>query len=165
MKLKSLLITTCLTATTLFIQSPLQAQTDTPAASATPGAPPKFGPESQPGEKEHGHHDGHEGHQGKHNPEERLAHMKQALGLSADQEAKIREIFNNEMAKMHGQHKANKGTEPSAKDIAKREAARSEVEAAVKAVLTPEQQTKWEAMKKDWKNHPKPEAGAPVPKP
>lgn len=152
MKLKPILLATCLTAGTLFIQSPLTAQPAPPAAP-NPGAPPKCGPENRP--------------PGGRNPEERIAHLKEALGLTPEQETKIRDIFKTEGEKMRAQHEANKGNKPAPEELrAKRQEVRKRMEASIKAVLTPEQQTKLEAMRKERKDRgPNPPVGTEIPKP
>jgi protein CpxP len=156
MKLKSILLTTCLTATTLLIQPRLQSQTASPSPSSTPGAPPKFGPEDHP---RGGGKLGGEGHRGMRDPEERIAHLKEVLGLTSEQETKIRDIFKAEGDKMRADREANKGSKPDPEERrAKMKAEREKIEAAIKAVLTPEQVTKFEAMKKERKDHgPRPE--------
>lgn len=157
MKLKTIILTTALAATTLVIPASIHAQTATPAASVAPGAPPKFGPE--------GRGPGGEGRPGKWNPEERVARLKEALALTPDQEAKIRDILKTEAEKAKANREANKGTPVAPEERrAKMQAARTEVEAAIKAVLTPEQQTKFDAMKKERgpKGGPKGDAPAPA---
>ena len=160
MKLKSIFLTTCLAAVALLTPHRLHAQA---SPSATPGAPPKFGPE---GNKRHegGPHGG--GHPGMHNPEERLAHLKEALNLTPEQETKIREIFKTEGDKIRAERDANKGPKPE--PDARREKMRAErekMQAAIKAVLTPEQVTKFEAMKKERRDKNRPNLDSDVPKP
>lgn len=159
MKLKSIFLTTTLAAVVLLTPQALRAQA---SPSATPGAPPKFGPEDH---QRHGGrpHDG--GRPGMRNPEERLAHLKEVLGLTPEQESKIREIFKAEGEKMRAEHEANKGTRPEpGAGREKMRAEREKVQAAIKAVLTPEQVTKWEAMKKERHDHGQPQPGADIPK-
>ncbi|MEO7932078.1 MAG: hypothetical protein ABIT76_02860 [Chthoniobacterales bacterium] len=157
MKLKSILLTTCLTATTLLVQPNLQSQTASPSPSRTPGAPPKFGPEDHP---RGGGKPGGEGRRGMRNPEERIAHLKEVLGLTPEQETKIREILKTEGDQIRAERLANKGTKPDPEARrAKWKAEREKIETAIKAVLTPEQVTKFEAMKKERKERgPRPDS-------
>ncbi len=149
MKFKSFIITTCIATSAMLHQSLAQE-----VATPTPGAPPKFGPEkSGPGNGGRGE-PGDRGRKGRPSPEERLKKMTEALALTPDQVTKIRQIFKNEAEKMRAEYKANKGAAPDQSGRkAKMGAARAEVDAAVKAVLTPEQQTKWETVKKNRKEH------------
>jgi Spy/CpxP family protein refolding chaperone len=155
MKFLTVIRTTCIAATALFLQSTLLAQTASPSPSGTPGAPPKFGPEK--GEMEKHDCSGGQGDKGgkwKRSPEERLAKLKEALALTPDQETKIRDIFKTEGDKMRAEHQANKGNKPAPEERhAKMQAARQEVETAINAVLTPEQKAKWETMKKQHREH------------
>ncbi len=152
MKLKSIFLTTTLAAVVLLTPQALRAQA---SPSATPGAPPKFGPED------------HQRHEGRPpSPEKRLAHLKEVLNLTPEQESKIREIFKAEGDKMRAAHEANKGTRPEpGAGCDQMRAEREKVQAAIKAVLTPEQVTKWEAMKKERHDKDRPNTGADIPKP
>ena len=159
MKFKNIILTTCIAATTLLIESSLNAQI---GPTATPGAAPKFGPEKTEDDSVR------KGKFGKHNPEERLAKMKEVLALTPEQETKIRDILKFEGEKMRAQRQANKGNKPTPEDRkAKMKAARAEVEASIKAVLTPEQISKMESFKKNRQEHgpgPKaPETQPPTP--
>ena len=160
MKLKSIFLTTSLAAVALLTPQALRAQA---SPSTTPGAPPKFGPDDHR-PHEGGPHGG--GRPGMRNPEERLAHLKEVLNLTPEQETKIREIFKAEGDKIRAEHEANKGTKPE--PDARREkmhAEREKMQAAIKAVLTPEQVTKFEAMKKERRDKDRPNAAPEVPKP
>jgi len=70
------------------------------------------------------------GHGGK-----RLEHMKEALGLSDDQVAKIKAIFESRKGQPHDA------------------AAREQTEQEINAVLTPDQQAKWAQIRAEHKEH------------
>ena len=74
-------------------------------------------------------------------------HAADELGLSADQKAKMKEIGQSFKGKM----KAIKTDESLTKDQKKMQAGEvaKQHQADVKAILTPEQATKWEAMAKE----------------
>lgn len=74
----------------------------------------------------------HPGKDGK-NWEKRIEHMKAELSLTADQEAKIRDVF--------------------AKQREKIQAVREETRKTVSSILTPEQRQKFEQMKEKRKEH------------
>ena len=155
MKLKSIILTACLSATTLLLQSPILANPE------GPGGPGKPDGEHHP--MKGGGHD----RPWKHDPEKRIQHLKEVLALTPEQETKIRKLFKANGEKMRAEREANKGAKPTPEERRKKmQAAREEMQAAIKAVLTPEQVIKWEAMKK---NRPergeKPEGEPEVPKP
>jgi Spy/CpxP family protein refolding chaperone len=80
------------------------------------------------------------GMRGVFDPAERVEHMKQELGLNDQQVQQITAIFAAQKNKMEAAMKA---------DSAHRQdwrADHEQVEAQIKAVLTPEQQTKWQQM-------------------
>jgi Spy/CpxP family protein refolding chaperone len=80
------------------------------------------------------------GMRGGFDPAERVEHMKQELGLNDQQVQQITAIFAAQKNKMEAAMKA---------DSAHRQdwrADHEQVEAQIKAVLMPEQQTKWQQM-------------------
>jgi Spy/CpxP family protein refolding chaperone len=85
--------------------------------------------------------DSHKGHDGKRMQgmlDQRLKQLDETLKLTDDQKQKIRDIWTKEAAS---------AKDSGAKD---RRAALMAVRDQVRAVLTPEQQTKFDAMKPDW---------------
>lgn len=115
------------------------AQEAPPPATATPGAPPKFGPEAKAEKKAQ-----------RLDRKERMAKLREELSLTPEQESKIREVRKARREKMRLARSANQGAKPSPEERrTRRLAARAEMKAAMKTILTPEQQTKWTAMKKD----------------
>ena len=143
MKIKTLIFTGCVATATLLSPSFLVAQTASPAPSASLGATPKFGPDDkQPGKRG-----------GRRSPEERLAHLKEKLALTAEQETSIRDLFQKEMEEIKAEREANKGNKPSPEERrAKMKEHRDKMDAAIGALLTPEQKEKWEKMKADRKD-------------
>lgn len=97
---------------------------------------------------------------GKLSKGERKANAKHAadeLGLSADQKAKMKEIGQN----FKGQMKAIKTDESLTKEQKKIQAGQvaQKHQAAVKALLSPEQFSKWETMSKERRNKMKEHRG------
>jgi Spy/CpxP family protein refolding chaperone len=79
-------------------------------------------------------------------PEHILEHLSKKLSLTADQKAKLETIFKEEHEKFKALHEESHNR--------------------IKEVLTPEQITKWEAMKKEHhgkhRHHDKPADAAPA---
>ncbi len=80
------------------------------------------------------------GMRGGFDPADRVEHMKQELGLSDQQVQQIKSIFEQQKSKMEA---AMKGDSAHRQDW---RADHEQVEAQIKAVLTPEQQAKWQQM-------------------
>lgn len=83
---------------------------------------------------------------------ERLEKMKTNLGLTDDQAKKVQDVMAGQREKM----KALKDDASLSKDqkAEKMKAGRAEVDAAIAAILTPEQKAKWDQMKKDRPSKP-----------
>ncbi|HEX4085527.1 MAG TPA: hypothetical protein VHY22_11485 [Chthoniobacteraceae bacterium] len=89
-----------------------------------------------------GHH--HGGHGGAMNADGMLKHMTKALDLTADQQSKIKPILDTEVSAVQS---AREDTASAPKDkFAKIRDARETANSQITAVLTPDQQTKFEAM-------------------
>jgi Spy/CpxP family protein refolding chaperone len=80
------------------------------------------------------------GMRGGFDPSERVEHMKQELGLNDQQVQQITAIFAAQKSKMESAMKSDSGRGQDWR------AGREQVEAQIKAVLTPEQQAKWQKM-------------------
>ena len=78
---------------------------------------------------------------------ERLQKMQANLGLTDEQSQKIQAIMTEQREAIKGVKSDTTLTEDQKKD--KMKAARADVEAKIAAILTPEQKTKWEQLKKD----------------
>jgi Spy/CpxP family protein refolding chaperone len=78
------------------------------------------------------------GMRGGFDPAERVEHMKQELGLSDQQVQQITAIFTAQKAKMEAAMKSDSGRGQDWR------AGHEQVEAQIKAVLTPDQQAKWQ---------------------
>ncbi len=78
---------------------------------------------------------------------EKLDKLKTDLALSDDQAAKVQSIMMEQREKMKGVKGDTTLTQEQKKE--KMKACRAEVDAKISALLTPEQKTKWEQMKKD----------------
>jgi Spy/CpxP family protein refolding chaperone len=85
-------------------------------------------------------HGGPMGMRGGFDPAERVEHMKQELGLNDQQVQQITAIFAAQKTKMEAAMKADSTHRQDWR------ADHEQVEAQIKAVLTPEQQTKWQQM-------------------
>lgn len=77
-------------------------------------------------------------------PAQRLQRMTEALGLTEDQQAKIKSIFQEEA----GKRQAIMDDSSLSRDDqhAKMQELMKDIQARVRAILTPEQQTKFDAM-------------------
>jgi Spy/CpxP family protein refolding chaperone len=80
------------------------------------------------------------GMRGGFDPAERVEHMKKELGLSDQQVQQITAIFAAQKSKMEAAMKSDSGRGQDWR------AGHEQVEAQIKAVLTPEQQAKWQQM-------------------
>ncbi len=78
------------------------------------------------------------------NPERRVEMMQRRLDLSADQTAQVRQILADSMAKMEAM-RSNTALAPQDRH-AQMMALRQSVQARIRAVLTPDQQAKFDAM-------------------
>jgi Spy/CpxP family protein refolding chaperone len=90
--------------------------------------------------REDGMHGGSMGMHGGFDPAERVEHMKQELGLNDQQVQQITAIFEAQKTQMEAAMKADSGRRQDWR------ADHEQVEAQIKAVLTPEQQAKWQQM-------------------
>ncbi len=80
------------------------------------------------------------GMRGGFDPAERVEHMKQELGLNDQQVQQITAIFAAQKTQMEAAMKSDSGRRQDWR------ADHEQVEAQIKAVLTPEQQAKWQQM-------------------
>lgn len=116
----------------------LAAQNDQKPAAKDGGAPPQR-------ERPQGQGQGGRGQRGARTPEERLKSMTEALTLTADQQAKLKPILEDQAKQ---QRALRDDAALSDEDRRKKSTAlREEFNGKIKAVLTPEQQTKWEKMR------------------
>jgi Spy/CpxP family protein refolding chaperone len=81
-----------------------------------------------------------------HDPKKMLEKLSKELGLSADQKVQVEKIFESKMVKI--------------KDLREKvrpqfEAVRKAIDAEIRAVLTPEQQVKFEVLVKQFEEHRK----------
>jgi hypothetical protein len=83
------------------------------------------------------------GMHGGFDPAERVERMKQELGLSDQQVQQITAIFATQKSKMETAMKSDSGRGQDWR------AGHEQVEAQIKAVLTPDQQAKWQQMRDD----------------
>jgi len=91
------------------------------------------------------------------NPEERLSRMTKDLGLSAEQVVKLKPIFAGVDAKMKALHE-DSSVQPDQKREKGREIMK-ESAPLIDAVLTPDQKTKFEAIRKKHKEDGPPPGG------
>jgi len=94
--------------------------------------------EEGPGEGKHEHGHGR-GHEGGHEPGKMLEHMTKNLNLTPDQQAKVQPIIEQAKPQMKAIHQ---------EAMQKGKALMDNVTAQIRAILTPEQQQKLDAMKK-----------------
>ena len=78
------------------------------------------------------------GMHGAFDPAERVEHMKQELGLNDQQVQQITAIFAAQKSKMEAAMKSDSGRGQDWR------AGHEQVEAQIKAILTPDQQAKWQ---------------------
>jgi Spy/CpxP family protein refolding chaperone len=78
------------------------------------------------------------GMRGGFDPEAMVDHMKQELGLSDQQVQQITALLEQQKSKMEAAMKSDSGRGQDWR------ASRDQLHAQIKAVLTPEQQTKWQ---------------------
>jgi periplasmic protein CpxP/Spy len=91
--------------------------------------------------------------------ESRMEEMSKQLNLTDDQKAKLKPILQDEAQQMKGAHEDTSLTHEQKKAKMKeiREAHKSQVD----QILTPDQQKKWEEMKKAKEQHEKKSGGQP----
>jgi protein CpxP len=78
---------------------------------------------------------------------ERMEKLQTELGLNADQMKKVQGILTEQRQAMKGVKSDTTLTDDQKKE--KQKAARGEADAKIAALLTPEQKTKWDALKKN----------------
>lgn len=79
-------------------------------------------------------------------PEMRINKLKELLTLTPDQETKVREIFAKGREEIRAHRQANKDNRPTKENAQKfLKEHREKMDAAIRGVLTPDQQTKWDA--------------------
>lgn len=113
-----------LSAVNVHAQAPVQPPAQTPACESAKGGCDK-------------------GAKGK----ELVEKLKTDLALTDDQASKVQETLMEQREKMKGMKNDATLTKEQKKEQMK--AGRAEVNAKISAILTPEQKTKWDAMKKD----------------
>jgi protein CpxP len=106
---------------------------------------------------------GGEGRRGMPSPEERLKRMTADLNLTTDQQAKIKTIMETEKSKMDALR-----DDTSVEGDPKREKAmqiRKESQSGIRAVLTAEQQAKWDKQMEEMRNRRGGDRPGPPPPP
>jgi Spy/CpxP family protein refolding chaperone len=106
---------------------------------------------------------GGEGRRGMPSPEERLRRMTAELNLTADQQAKIKTIMETEKSKMDALR-----DDTSVEGEEKREKAmqiRKDSQTGIRAVLTAEQQAKWDKQMEEMRNRRGGDRPGPPPPP
>ncbi|MCF7688641.1 MAG: Spy/CpxP family protein refolding chaperone [Cephaloticoccus sp.] len=88
-------------------------------------------------------------------PGDRMKHMVEELGLTEAQKGQIKGIMESQRAKMEALREDE--TTPRTEKRAKMQAMRDEIQKSIRAVLTPEQQAKFDAMPR-----PDPRQGRPA---
>ncbi len=76
-------------------------------------------------------------------PDQRLQHMTKTLNLTEDQQQKIKPILEQEQQQMQSLHQDTSMSQPDR--MSKMREMRQSTNEQIKAVLTPDQQKKWEA--------------------
>jgi protein CpxP len=95
----------------------------------------------------HGGRGGHQGGEGRMNPSKRTQMLTQRLNLTKDQQSKVKEIFTAQQKQMQSLMQDQSGSREDKR--AKFEQMRSETDSQIRAVLTGDQQQKFDAMQKE----------------
>jgi protein CpxP len=107
----------------------------------------------QAGEQGGGHwgHGGHGGREGRMDPSKRAQMLSQHLNLTPDQQSKVKDIFTAQQKQMQSLMQDSSGSREDKR--AKFEQMRSETDSQIRAVLTGDQQQKFDTMLKDREQH------------
>jgi periplasmic protein CpxP/Spy len=100
---------------------------------------------------EHMGHGGHGGREGRMDPSKRAQMLTQRLNLTEDQQSKVKDIFTAQQKQMQSLMQDSSG--PHEDKRAKFEQMRSETDSQIRAVLTGDQQQKFDTMLKDREQH------------
>jgi len=123
-------------------------QSNDQAPQAQQGPPPQGGGEQGGGHHGHG---GRSGHEGRMNPSKRTQMLTQQLNLTKDQQSKVKEILTGQQKQMQSPMQDSSGSREDKR--AKFEQMRSETDSQIRAVLTGDQQQKFDTMLKDRQQH------------
>jgi protein CpxP len=99
------------------------------------------------------------GQRGQGNPEQRMQMLKQQLSLTDDQTAQVKGIFADERTKLMALR--DDTATPQADKRGKMQAIRKEGEDKLDAILTPDQKTKYAAMRAQMRDQARERRGAP----
>ena len=112
------------------------------------------GPPSMQGgndQGEHGGHGGRGGREGRMDPSQRVKMLSEKLNLTKDQQSKVKDIFSSQQKQMQSLMQDQSMSREDKRS--KFEQMRSDTDSQVRAVLTGDQQQKFDAMLKDREQH------------
>jgi len=116
-------------------------------------APPPQGDQNGPpmqGGNEQGEHMGHGGRggrEGRMDPNQRVKMLTEKLNLTKDQQSKVKDIFTSQQKQMHSLMQDQSTSREDKRS--KFEQMRTDTDSQIRAVLTGDQQQKFDAMQKD----------------
>ena len=108
------------------------------------GAPPMQGGNEQGGHMGHG---GHGGREGRMDPNQRVKMLSEKLNLTKDQQSKVKDIFTSQQKQMQSLMQDQSMSREDKRS--KFEQMRGDTDSQVRAVLTGDQQQKFDALLKD----------------
>jgi len=112
------------------------------------GPPPQGGGEQGGG---HWGHGGRGGREGRMDPSKRAQMLTEQLNLTKDQQSKVKDILSAQQKQMQSLMQGQSGSREDKR--AKFEQMRSETDSQIRAVLTGDQQQKFDTMLKDREQH------------
>jgi protein CpxP len=112
------------------------------------GPPPMQGGNEQ---GEHMGHGGHGGREGRMDPSQRVKMLSEKLNLTKDQQSKVKDIFTSQQKQMQSLMQDQSMSREDKRS--KSEQMRSDTDAQIRAVLTGDQQQKFDTMLKDREQH------------
>jgi protein CpxP len=108
---------------------------------------------TQGGNEEGGHkgHGGHGGREGRMDPSQRVKMLSEKLNLTNDQQSKVKDIFTSQQKQMQSLMQDQSMSREDKRS--KFEQMRSDTDSQIRAVLTGDQQQKFDAMLKEREQH------------
>jgi Spy/CpxP family protein refolding chaperone len=130
-------------ATSAFAQQGADQDAPSPHGDQN-GAPPMQGGNEEGGHMEHG---GHGGREGRMDPSQRVKMLSETLNLTNDQQSKVKDIFTSQQKQMKSLMQDQSTSREDKRS--KFEQMRSDTDSQIRAVLTGDQQQKFDALLKE----------------
>lgn len=121
---------------------------DSPSQGDQNGAPPMQGGNEQGEHTGHGGRGGREGHM---DPNQRVKMLSEKLNLTKDQQSKVKDIYTSQQKQMQSLMQDQSMSREDKRS--KFEQMRSDTDSQIRAVLTGDQQQKFDAMSKEREQH------------